>query len=61
MSEREPTIEDVKKGLAKPQHRLEGGPWVDGYPSRAGKHGVNVRLRYVWLDVPVPNASLEGK
>lgn len=45
---REPTIFDA---VAKPQHRLEGGRWFDGYPSRAGKPGTKVSLRYVWLDV----------
>jgi len=46
---REPTIFDAEKGLAKPQHKLDGGPWVDGYPSRAGRTSSIVRLRYVWL------------
>ena len=48
---REPTIFDAEKGLAKPQYKLEGSPWADGYPTRAGKPGTKVSLRYVWLDV----------
>lgn len=60
---REPTIFDAEKGLARAQHSIDGGPWVDGCPSRAGMYGVNVRLRYVWLEVPEEpaRATLDGK